>query len=131
MSESLCSGMSGMSVSFFGEEVGLEQALDTCFKDLQDHLNESHVLTRQLAMLSEQDGDWVSAVDLAFAIQERCGDMAGLFKELKSVVIQVRGKPMNDAEKKYLKDKTEAVRAAAAAAAKVAAKDVAEEKRQA
>jgi len=97
--------MSNLSVSFRGDnDASLEQALDTVFKELQDHLNETHVLSRQLAMLADQDADFNVSVDLSVEIQERCDGMEGLFKELKSVVVEVRGKPLNDAEKKYLKD---------------------------
>lgn len=100
---SVSSTMSSVSVSFRESEVGVEQALDVVFKELQTHLNSAHCNTRQLACLSEQDGDWNTSVDLSLDIIDGCSAMGDLFKELKSVVQQVRGRASNDAERKYLK----------------------------
>jgi hypothetical protein len=101
MSEFSCA--STMSVSYFGEEKGLEEALDTCFKSIQENLNETHVQVRNIAMMPEQDNDFVLMCDTEDQIHAYCDDMMDLMKELKKVVTQVRGRPQNDAERNELK----------------------------
>jgi len=104
---SIASNGSTMSVSYFGSEMAVEQALDDCFKRLQESLNECHVNSRSLCMLAEQDSDWKTSVDNTFQITDFADGMVELLRELKKVVVQVRGKPQDDAEKRYLKDTTE------------------------
>ncbi len=100
---SINSQMSQMSVSYNGSEVPLEAALDDCFKRLQASLNNTHMDTRALAMVAEQDADWTTACQYQVNITQYIDEMMMLFKELKKVVVQVRGKPANEEEKLILK----------------------------
>ena len=101
---SICSQMSQMSVSYCGSEVSLESAVDSCFKSLQKHLNNSQCSLRSLAMLVDQDNDFKSAVRLGYEITEDVNGMQALFKELKSLVRQITPKPESDEEKQWAKD---------------------------
>jgi len=128
---SIGSAMSGMSISAFGEDdMELEVALDKLFKDLQTHLNETHCQTRSLAMLSQQDADYKTALDHEAIIDENVDGMIELFKELKRILPQVIGKPQDAEEKAILathkaalkarKDQAKAAEIAAKAASKLA-----------
>ena len=96
-----------MSVSYFGEEKDLGEALDDVFKQLQSNLNDTHCKVRELAMCPEQDGDFYVMCDLVEDIEDYVGDMTGLMKELVKVVKQVRGNGKNVAEKAELKARAE------------------------
>jgi hypothetical protein len=90
---SVCSAISDLSVSYYGEEMGLEEALDDCFKKIQTFVNDCHCSVRTLAMLPEQDGDYMVALDQYHSIIESIDGMTDLMKELKSIAKEVLGKP--------------------------------------
>ena len=58
------STMSNMSVSYFGEEMELEQAIDSCFRDLQTFLNSLQCSLRSLATLSDMGVGFEEAIKL-------------------------------------------------------------------
>ena len=99
---SINSAMSQMSVSYQGNEVPFEQAIDECFRDLQTHLNNTHCSVRSMGMLADQDDDFKTAVEYSDSICDNIEDMTALFKELKNMTIQVRGKPSGE-DKEWLK----------------------------
>lgn len=99
---SLASNLSQMTVSVAGSEVPLEPYLDDVFNRLQQSLNNTHCSVRELVQLIERGDLFKELVESQFAIVEYIDDMAGLFKELKKVLPQIRGKPSNDDEKKIL-----------------------------
>ena len=105
--ESICSTMSTMSVSVFGEEIILEQALDSIFKQLQTSLNDCHSQTREMAMDLDRDDDFKIFYEHDRKIQEYVDSLTVLFKELKSVSKQVLGKPDNEEDKAWLKEQLE------------------------
>ena len=105
--ESICSTMSTMSVSVFGEEIILEQALDSIFKQLQTSLNDCHSQTREMAMDLDRDDDFKIFYEHDRKIQEYVDSLTVLFKELKSVSKQVLGKPDNEEDKAWLKTQLE------------------------
>ena len=49
MTESTCSAMSDVSVSYNDEEMNLDDAIDHIFKELQTHINQTHVEIREIA----------------------------------------------------------------------------------
>ena len=101
---SLNSSMSNLSVSFRGNnEADLEQSLDIVFRELQENLNTTHCVVRSLAMSSEQDADYKEETKMSFQMNDCVDDMQTLFKELKTVVKQLVGKPPTDADKTWLK----------------------------
>ena len=102
------SGVSNQSVSFRGDnDVSLENALDTCFKDLQDTLNSTHYNVRMLGMEEDQSNDYNTRVDLFLQIIAYFDDLTELNKELKSICQEVLGKPETKEEKEYFKTETE------------------------
>jgi hypothetical protein len=107
--ESICSTMSTMSVSVFGEDdVVLEVALDSIFKQLQTSLDDAHCEIRTMAMdLDRECNDFKISYEHDSKIQEYVDGLAGLFKELKSVSKQVMGKPDNEEDKAWLKEQLE------------------------
>lgn len=87
--ESLCSNMSDMSISYGGEEMDLDDAIDHIFKELQNHINETHVQIREMCQwdLRGEDYDDVMVYfkEMELHIREGCS----LFKDLISVMRQV------------------------------------------
>lgn len=96
------STVSSMSVSAFGDgEMNLGDALDRLFTELQEHMNGTHCATRSLAMSPDQDDDFKVCVEHEDSIIDSVDDMIELFKELKKIIPQVRGKPKDDEEKTW------------------------------
>ena len=106
-----------MSVSYCGDEMPIEQALDQVFTELIQHQNHLHCYTRELCMMGEQDNDYMEGLNKVLTIHDNIDEMSDLFKELKSVCSQVLGKPKKEekeqakkiiddhkAERKKLKD---------------------------
>ena len=89
---SICSAMSEMSVSYGGEEVPLDQALENCFLRIQTFINETHCAVRTLAIIPEQDNDYVAALDVYHNIIESINGMIDLISEFKSISKDVLGK---------------------------------------
>jgi hypothetical protein len=102
---SVCSNAT--SIMLNGDEMDLSDAIDQVFKGLQSHLNDSQSSLRQLAILSEQDGDFKVAVELSDEINLDIDGMMALFKDLKSVCKQIVGKPISDEEKNWMKQHIE------------------------
>ena len=50
MTESICSAMSDVSISYNDEEMNLDDAIDHIFKEIQTHINQTHVEIRQICM---------------------------------------------------------------------------------
>lgn len=92
------------SVSYFGEEVELEVAINKTFDNLQTELNYCQCSTRELAMGVNNDADYEYMVETQQNICDYVDKMVTLFKELKSVVKQTVGKPKTDEEKEWLKE---------------------------
>jgi hypothetical protein len=89
MSSSICSSMSNVTVSAFGEEMPLEEAVDAIFKDIQEHLNELHVQIRLLCMAEEHNESYEDAFEYYHHITEHIKEGQGLFKELPKVMKQI------------------------------------------
>lgn len=135
---SVCSTASSATCSWMGEEVPLEQAIDSCFTQLQDRLNQMQCATRSLAMLSECDDDFKAAVEFDDSIADNVDGIIELMKELKQVSAGVRGKAPADekawyaqhqaqrkAEKQRIKDEVKAQKLAE----KMAMSSISEEKK--
>ena len=98
---STSSMQSDITVSAFGQEMSVGDALDKVFEGLQTFLNECHTSTRTLAMVGEQDADFQACCRHADEIEDAVNEMGDLFKELKSCVKQLRGKPEGEGEKQW------------------------------
>ena len=90
---SISSAMSDLSVSYYGEELSLEDALNDVFAKIQPFVNDTHVNVRSLAMGPEQDDDYMVAMDIYHGIIEGVDGMTELMKELKKISKEVLGKP--------------------------------------
>ena len=97
------SAMSEQSVSYFGEEVNLETALDSIFKQIQTFMNDTHCAVRTMAAVEDQDNDYMRALDLYHDITASIDDLLDLLKELKKISREVLGKPPSE-----IKDKVQA-----------------------
>jgi len=105
---SQASQLSQMSVSYCGEEIDLESAITTCFRDIQTFLNDTECTLRTLAMLCDQDGDYKTCLEYNDHVEDSIDGMNDLFKELKSIMSQVSLKPQDAEEKEiYKKHKEE------------------------
>jgi len=99
---STSSTLSNVTVSAFGQDdMPLEEALDKVFNGLQGFLNDCHSATRTLAMVADQDDDFKVCCKHADEIEDSTDGMQELFKELKSCVKQIRGKPGTEEEKDW------------------------------
>lgn len=105
---SIASDATSITVSAFGEDMDLEKAIDQIYKELQNAMNYSHCSTRELAMEAEREGNFEDVATHGFQIQDHVDEMLELFKELKTVVKQVVGRPKGDDEKKWLSEQKEA-----------------------
>ena len=90
---SVSSNGSQLSVSYFGEEMDFDSMCDTCFKDLQQFLNDVHCKVRELSMCEEQDNEYLVALSYHLEIRDGIDGITALLKELASVSKQVLGKP--------------------------------------
>ena len=90
---SVASNSSAISVSYYGEELPLDQALDECFNSLQQNLNSTHCTVRELAMTADQGENYEFGLRKVLLIQDTIDIMTDIFRELKGVVSQVIGKP--------------------------------------
>jgi methyl coenzyme M reductase subunit D len=107
MTSSVCSDMSTMSVSVFGEEVVLEVAIDNIFNQIQDSINNTHCEVREMCCDLDRENDFKVSYEHYEKINNYSDDLAMLFKELKSVSKQVLGKADTTEDKQWLKEKIE------------------------
>jgi hypothetical protein len=82
MTSSMNSAMSGISVSYFGEECDLEDCVDKTFKEIQTFVNGLHSGVRELAMIPEQDNDYERAFEVYTLMEKDVDGVILLFKEL-------------------------------------------------
>ena len=98
---SVSSAMSGMSVSMHGEEVSLEDAVNDCFKSIQGHLNNTQNNICGLATADER-GDFRYSYELQCKINYSLAEMLLLFRDLKSIVKQIKLKPETDEDREWM-----------------------------
>jgi hypothetical protein len=89
MSSTICSSMSQVTVSAFGEDVPLEEAVDHIFKDIQDHINELHVQIRLLCMTEDHGDSYEDAYEYYHHIVDHIKEGQSMFKELPKVMKQI------------------------------------------
>jgi hypothetical protein len=87
------SSASSVSVSFRGEEVDLERALDETVRDLQQHLNMVQCRLRTLAADSERDDDFQEMIGTADMLENDIDDMQWLFQDLRTCVTKSLAPP--------------------------------------
>jgi hypothetical protein len=86
---SICSAMSDVSISYNGEEMDLDDAIDHIFKELQVHINQTHVEIREICQWNLRGEDYeetkVYFDNMVTHITEGCA----LFKDLTKVIKQI------------------------------------------
>ena len=102
---SVSSNGSCISVSINGqEEVPLDDAINSTFTSLQKHLNESQNNLRMLGTLLERDDlEFRDGVNYSDKIDDDVDSMVALFKDLKSVVKQIVGRPSEEQDKEWMR----------------------------
>lgn len=109
MSSSLNSALSGVSITFRGSEVNIEQALDEVIRGLQEHLNDLQYTLRSIAMSTEQltdDGlaDLQHSAEQADHMVDDILDMNNLFADLEDMAEQLCYEPETPEEKAWLRE---------------------------
>ena len=91
--ESICSAMSDVSISYGGEEMNLDDAIDHIFKELQTRINQTHVEIREIAQ-HELRGEEYEETKVYFdSMVEHVTEGCHLFKDLIKVIRQIMPKP--------------------------------------
>ena len=86
------SSSSMMSVSVFGEEMTLNNAMDQVFKEIQSRINNCHCSIREMSMMDDRNEPYIESLKIHCDVDEFITELGALFKELKSVSKQVLGK---------------------------------------
>lgn len=87
--ESLCSNMSNMSVTYDGEDVDLDECVDNIFKELQHHINEIHVQIREMCQFDLRGETYEETRVYYDSMAEHVKEGSLLFKDLLSVMKQI------------------------------------------
>jgi hypothetical protein len=90
-------------VSFRGEEIELDEALDALYREIQTNLNRSQCAVRSLACCEERNDTFLEAVGIYFEIDDHVESLFDLFRELQTVSKQCLGKPPKDLKDEYKK----------------------------
>mgnify|MGYP003654929343 CR=1 FL=1 len=99
---SVSSAMSGLSVSMNGDEISFDTAVTETFKQIQTNLNNCENNIYGLATADDR-GDFRYSYELQKKIEFNLSEMLLLFKDLKSVVRQIKLKPTNDGDRDWVK----------------------------
>jgi len=89
------------SVSFRGEEMGVDEALDELFVELQQNLNSCQCSIRNLAQSEERSETFMEAVGYHFEILDYIDILQNLFSELRGVSKQVVGSCPKEYREEY------------------------------
>ena len=91
-------------ISFRGDDgVDLDEALRVLYTEIQQNLNYSQCSIRQLAIVEEQDSDFIEAANIYFELDDYVDTLLDLFSELKMVSKQCLGKPPQEFKEEYNK----------------------------
>lgn len=103
---SICSNMSEVTVSCFGEEMPLEEAVDDIFLQLQESINELHVQIRQLCMTEDRGESYQEAYTYQHEIKGHVDEGCKMLKELPKVMKQLLPARPKDLPKTFEKEYT-------------------------
>ena len=99
---SVTSMMSQVSISLNGQEMDLEQGIDETFKELQQNLNFCQTNLRNLAQCEERGDEFQISHDICYRINDNISEMQELFKDLKSIVKQIKLSADTPEEKNWM-----------------------------
>ena len=86
---SLCSNMSSVSINYDGNEVDLDEAIDHIFRELQHHINSTHVNIREMCQHDLRGDSYEEAKVYFDAMAVHIKEGNDLFKDLLKVMKQV------------------------------------------
>ena len=92
---SICSNASSI-VSYNGQEMEVEKAIDDLFPKIQTFINDCHCSIRELSYCEDRNETYLDALQMHLDICSNIDGMIKLFKELKSVSKQLVGPPPKD-----------------------------------
>jgi hypothetical protein len=100
------SNASTRSVVFQGDEMTVDQMVDTIIREVQSALNGLQVSLRNLCALDEQEVDPDEDFKEAVALEDASADLIvvinSILKELQPVVAELRGKPPSKESRAWL-----------------------------
>ena len=86
---SLCSNMSNVSINYDGTEVDLDECVDHIFKELQHHINGTHVQIREMCQHDLRGDSYEEAKVYFDAMAVHIKEGNELFKDLLKVMKQI------------------------------------------
>ena len=86
---SICSAMSDASISYNGEEINFDDAIDHIFKELQLHINQTHVEICEICQLDLRGEDYEETMVYFNNMTNHIDEGCLLFKDLKKVIKQI------------------------------------------
>ena len=98
---SIMSNMSDVSISLNGVEIDVDTAINSTYREIQSHLNATQSQLRNLAQIEERSETFFYSHELCTNIDYNIKEILELFKDLKSIVKQVRLKPKTPEEKEW------------------------------
>ena len=99
---SISSNMSDVSVILNGQEVDIDTAINDTYRDIQGYLNTTQSQLRGLAQVEERSETFRYSHELCKNIDYNIREMLELFKDLKSIVKQVKLKPLCEEDKQWV-----------------------------
>ena len=89
-SESMCSNMSQVSVSYNGDDdMALDEAVDMIFKEIQEHINEIHVQLRMLCQSEDRSDTYDEAFEYHDVLTDHVKEACTVFKDVIKVSKQL------------------------------------------
>ena len=98
---SVMSNMSDVSVVLNGQEVDIDTAINDTYRDIQGYLNTTQSQLRNLAQVEERAETFFYSHELCTNIDHNIKEILELFKDLKSIVKQVKLKPTSEGDKQW------------------------------
>lgn len=101
---SICSAMSevSISISINGQEMTVDTAINDTFREIQSNLNDTQTKLRTLAQIEERSETFQMSHELCTNIDHNLKEITLLFKDLRSIVKQVKLKPETPEEKQWM-----------------------------
>ncbi len=90
---SICSAMSDVSISYNDQEMELDDAIDLIFKELQTHINQTHVCIREITQWDLRGEDYDEVKVYFDEMVTHIKEGSALFKDLIGVIRQIMPKP--------------------------------------
>lgn len=94
---------SNASVSFRGEDVNYQDAMDQMYRELIGHLNSSQMLMRQVACACEQDLTFEEELKVASAFDDDHREMEFLLDAQRGMMVELISIPETAEDKALLK----------------------------